>query len=367
MSKEYYDILWISENATADEIKKAYRKKAMDSHPDRHGWDKTKEAEFKKVNEAYATLSDPQKKAHYDRFWNSDFWGGWFSWWFNWWFDANFDISDIFESFFGGWFSSWGAKRKVNEKWEDLELRLNLDFWEAIFGVKKKIKIKKQKICSECSWTGAKKWTEAYTCNTCHWSWQVRKRTQSFFGMIEQTVACDTCHWAWKIIDSPCEKCKGKKRIAEETEKEIEIPAWIENGMSIKLKWEWNEWVNGKNGDLYLAFSVPNTFEWLTRDWDDLHFELIIDPIEATLWVKKKEKIPLIWERIIEIKTWAQYWDTLKFKWDWVKNVSRDIKWDLYIHLKIVISTTLSKKERELYEELAKEKWIEFHKKWLFW
>lgn len=365
MAQDFYDLLWVSKNSTSDEIKKAYRKKAMELHPDRHWWDKQKEEEFKKINEAYSVIWDPQKKANYDKFWSAEWmWWG-FSWW---WFNADFDISDIFESFFWWQFNSWNqSRRKASENWEDLEMNFKLDFSEAIFGWKRQLKYDKKIICDICAWTWAKSWTKPNVCPTCHWTWQVKRRTQSFFWVIEQASACPTCHWSGQTIENPCEKCKWHKRIDKKIEKEIDIPAWIDDWMSIKLKGEWNEWANWKNWDLYITFRVPDSFEWLNREDDNLHYELFIDPIEAVIWSKSKKKIPLLWERLVEIKPWTQNEEILRFKWDWVKNISRDQKWDLFIHLKIKIPTHLSKKERELYEELAREKWIDHaDHKWLF-
>ena len=359
MSDNYYDLLWIDKNSSADDIKKAYRKKAMELHPDRHGWDKWKEAQFKKINEAYAVLWDAQKKAHYDRFWSTEWmWGFWQGQGGFWW--ADFDISDIFESFFGWGFNTWWwTRRKKDESGEDLEMNVKLDFSEAIFGGKKTLKYEKKAVCEVCRWSGAKPWTQSKTCSTCNWSGQVKRRTQSFFWVIEQASVCPTCNWAGAIIENPCTDCHWKKRVNKKVEKEIEIPAWIDDGMTIKLKWEWNDGTNGRNWDLYVTFWVPESFEWLKRDEDNLHFDLNIDPVEAVLGSKRKEKIPLLGDRSVEIKAWTQDGDIIKFKWDWVKNVSRDIKWDLFLHVIIKVPTHLSKKERELYEEIAKEKWIE--------
>lgn len=369
MVDNYYDTLGISKDANGEEIKKAYRKKAMESHPDRHGGDKEKEAQFKKINEAYQTLSDPQKKAHYDRFWTSE-WMWWFPWqWFGGQgFDMNFDISDIFESFFNWGFGGWQKGKKKAESWEDIELAIKLDFSEAILWVKKKVSYEKMAICDECSWSWAKKWTTIKTCNFCHWGWYVKRRTQSFFWAIEQTVVCENCHWTGEIIEEKCLKCHWSRRIRARIEKEIDVPAWIDDGMTLKLKWEWSEWIWSKSWDLYIIFRVPQKFEWLRRDGNNLSYDLVIDPVEAILWSKRKIKFPILWERIIEIKPWAQSSDILKFRWDWVKDVSRDLKWDLFIKIEIKIPTNLSKKERELYEQIAKEKWIEYSdSKWIFW
>lgn len=366
MSTNFYDILWVAKDASQEDIKKAYRKKAMELHPDRHAWDKQKEAEFKKVNEAYWVLWDEQKRSNYDRFWSAEWMWGFGQWWFSWWVD--FDISDIFESFFWWWFNSGWNRRKKDESWEDLEMNMKLSFEEAIFWTKKEIKYDKKVICDVCSWSWAKPWSKITQCQTCHWTWQIRKRTQSFFWTIEQAAVCPTCNWSWNIIETPCEKCNWHKKIIEKVVKEIEIPAWIDDWMSIKLRWEWNEGLNSRHWDLYITFKVPSSFEWLKRDWDNLHFNLDIDPIEAILWSKSKRKIPILWERIIEIKPWTQHLEILKFKWDWVKNISKDMKWDLLLHININIPTSLSKKERELYELIAKEKWIEHaDHKWFFW
>lgn len=368
MAENYYDILWVQKNATDEELKKAYRKLAMQYHPDRTGWDKESEAKFKKVNEAYSVLSDSKKRANYDRFWSAE-WFGW--WWFSgWWYDMNFDFSDlgdIFEWIFGGWFS-WGSRRRDTgpKKWENIEIEIKVDLTQSYSWWKKKIKFKKKIICDGCSWSWAKAWTNPKTCTTCSWTWKVRRATQTIFGYMEQTWVCPDCNWNWTIIEHKCEKCNWQKRIIIEVEKEIDIPAWIDNGMSIKFREEWHEWLGGK-WDLYIIFSVTNHFEWLSRDWANLYYELEIDPIEAIVWTKKKIKLPIIWERIIEITSWTQYWKVIKLKNDWLSHIGKETKWDLYITLKIKIPTNLSKREKELYSELAKEKEIEIHDhKWFF-
>ncbi|MDD2487344.1 MAG: J domain-containing protein [Candidatus Gracilibacteria bacterium] len=364
MPENYYDILGIPKDANAEDIKKAYRKKAMESHPDRHGGDKEKEAQFKKINEAYQTLSDAQKKAHYDRFGSTEGMGqGGFGQGFSGQgFDANFDISDIFESFFGGGgFGGGGqSKRKKNESGEDIEIEVKLDFSEAVLGTKRKVSYEKMILCSECSGSGAKKGTSPKTCNSCHGNGYVKKRTQSFFGVIEQTVVCDVCHGNGQIIEEKCGSCNGNKRIRTKMEKEIDVPAGIDDGMTLKLKGEGGVGVNSKSGDLYIVFRVPQKLEGMKRDGVNLNYDLVIDPIEAILGSKRKIKFPILGERTIEIKPGTQNSDMLKFKGDGVKDVSRDFKGDLFVKIDIKIPTSISKKERELYEQIAKEKGIDF-------
>lgn len=371
MPENYYDILWIPKNAWEEEIKKAYRKLAMQHHPDRTWWDKESEKKFKKINEAYSVLWDTKKRANYDKFGNADGFSGfsWWNsgWWFNW-FDVNFDFGDIFEGFesFFWWSRRWWSARK-DIKWEDIEIRINLDLKDSFITSKRKIRFKKKMLCDECNWTWAKKWTSPKTCTTCNWNGYVKRRSQTIFGLMEQNSICSDCSWTWNIITEKCIKCVWQKRIIVETEKEIEIPAWIDNWMTLKFRWEWSEWVSHINWDLYITFSIKNTYEWLIRKDYDLYYNLEIDPVEAILWTKKKMKLPILWDRIIEISPWTQYDKVIKFRNDWVPNIWRDTKWDLFITLKIKIPTTLTKKERELYEQIAKERNIEHaDHRWIF-
>lgn len=166
MAYEFYALLEVSRDAGTDELKRAYRKKAMEYHPDRHGGDKEKEKLFKEINEAYATLSDPQKRAHYDRFGTTDMGGGFGG---GGGFQGNVDFSDIFESFFGGGFQGGGARRRSSGiEGEDIEVRVKLDFAEALSGTKKTVSYSRKTACSECTGTGAKKGTEPKECPECH-------------------------------------------------------------------------------------------------------------------------------------------------------------------------------------------------------
>lgn len=148
-----------------------------------------------------------------------------------------------------------------------------------------------------------------------------------------------------------------RKRKLVKKEIEVDIPAWIDNWMIIKITWEWNHWVWTKaHGDLYIRFNVRLEEKGLKRDWNDLYYDLEVDVIEAILGTKKEINIPVIWKRTIEIKAGTQPNTTLKVSWDWVKHINTDKKWDLLINISIKIPKKLSKKERELYEDIAKEK-----------
>ena len=351
MQINYYEVLQIEKTATKEEIKKAYRKLAMKYHPDRASDENKKEyeAEFKKINEAYAILSDDSKRQQYDTF-GRVWWNSWFSWG---WFDV--DLWDIFSEFFGGWFS-WRQKARTEFPWEDLEEMIDIDLKTSIYWWKKKIKIKKRVSCKKCDWAG---WEWKKTCAKCNGRWQVTYTTQSMFWVIQQTWTCDVCGWTWETFEKICEVCHGTKRVLETKEIDLDIPAWIDNWMVIKLEWEGNDWVWTKQAwSLYVKFRVNLEEKKLKRRWVDLYYSIEIDVVEAVLWTKKEINIPVIWKRTIDIKSGTQPWEILQISWDWVKHIDSDKKGDLYITLNIKIPKKLSKEEKELYLDIAQEKKI---------
>jgi len=369
MEFEYYSILEIEKTASDDEIKKAYRRKAMKYHPDRAPGDKKEEyeKEFKKINEAYQTLSDSSKRKQYDMFWKSGwgasgFWAGWF------WGGVDVDLWDIFEQFFGGnsgWFWGWSRRRSTEQVWEDLEQIIDIDLKTSIYGGKQKVKVKKRVSCKKCKWVG---WEWKKTCERCNGRGQVTYTTQSIFGTIQQTWTCDVCNWTWESFEKVCETCSWTKRVIDTKEIDLDIPAGIDNGMVIKLEWEGNDWVWTKQAwNLYLKFKVKLEEKGLKRKGSDLFYELEIDVVEAVLWTKKEISISVIWKRTIEINSGTQSGDILEISGDWVKYIDNDRKWNLYITLNVKIPKKLGKKEKELYQEIAKEKKINVNNhKWIF-
>jgi len=338
----------------------------MKYHPDRAPEWKKKEYEekFKEIWEAYNTLSDEQKRKQYDMY--GSVWGTWGFWW-GWFGGVDVDLWDIFEQFFG-WAGGgfWHTrKRSTQRRWEDLEEIIDLDLKTSIYWGKQKIKLNKLVVCPDCKgeWGEGKK-----TCPDCHWTGQVTYTRQSLFGVIQQTAACEKCHATWEIFEKVCEKCNWEKRIRDTKELDLDIPAGIDNGMVIKLEWEWNDWVWTKaSGDLYIKFRVNTEEKKLKRKWVNLYYEIEVDVVEAVLGTKKEISIPVIWKRTIEIPNGTQAWTILKITWDWVKYIDKDNKWDLFITINIKIPKKLGKKEKELYLEIAKEKKINVNNhKWIF-
>ena len=235
MAYEYYELLGVSQDASPEELKKAYRKKAMEHHPDRHNGDKSKEAEFKKINEAYAVLSDAQKRSAYDNAGGrSDFasgFGGGSP------FGEGFDFSDIFESFFSGGFQQGGGRQR-KEVGEDIETEISATFEEIVLGGKRTITYDRMETCVDCGGTGAASKDDITTCPDCAGHGRVRQRTQTIFGTMEQTIACPKCQGTGKIVKNPCKSCDGKRYKRARVEKEVDIPAGIEDGMTIKIRGE---------------------------------------------------------------------------------------------------------------------------------
>ena len=361
MAKEFYEILEISETATETEIKKAYRKKAMEFHPDRNPGNAEAEAKFKKINEAYATLSDPQKKANYDRFGSADGMGGFggFGGGFQGGFDPS-DFGDIFSSFFGGGFG--GGRRHRADVGEDIEIRMKISLEDAIRGVTRKVEFERNISCETCHGKGG----DTETCSHCNGSGHVRERMQTVFGVMEQTRTCGECHGTGEKIIHECKTCHGSGKISEKTEKVVEVPRGIEDGMSVKIRDEGHRGRDG-NGDLYINFSVPNEEGGLKRQGTNLHYNVEISPAEAALGTKRMIMIPILGKKELDIRAGTQPNEEIIFKGEGLQSLEYHSKaGNLIIHLIVDIPKRLSADQKKLYEALLiaeggkpKKGWLE--------
>jgi len=335
----------------------------MKYHPDRNAWNKNSEAKFKEINEAYSILSNDSKRQQYDTFWTAN-WAWWFWWWASW-FNVDVDLWDIFSSFFGwwAWNNTWTNSGVM--KWEDLEYNMRIDLKTSIFGWKQNITFNKEAYCQKCEW---KWWSGESSCSKCNWTWTLTYTQQSIFWTIQQKWVCDKCNWSWEWFEKICDICRATKRNRIKKDIEIDIPAGIDSWMVIKLTWEWNDWIWTKaSWDLYVKFSVILEEKWLERESVDLYYNIEIDVIEAILWTKKDINIPILGKRQIEIKSWTNDSSIIKIIWDWVKHIDSERKWNLFIKLNVIIAKKITRIERELYEEIAKEKKINVNnKKWIF-
>ena len=283
--RDYYEVLGLQKGADDASIKKAYRSLAKKYHPDMNQGDSEAEAKFKEVNEAYAVLSDAEKKAQYDQFGHAAFepgagaggagFGG---------FSDFGDIGDIFGSFFGGGFGGSSARRaNAPTRGEDVSVRVTIGFEDAVFGTKKDVSFNKIQKCPDCSGSGAAKGTSAETCSTCGGSGQ-RRITQRLGGMaFQSTTTCDKCRGTGKIIKNPCQNCRGTGYIKINKKLSVSTPAGIDDGERIALR---SQGCDGRNGgpagDLIITVYVKphNIFE---RDGYNLYCEVPITVAEATL------------------------------------------------------------------------------------
>ena len=281
---DYYDILGVSKEASADEIKKAFRKKAIEHHPDRGG----DEAKFKELNEAYEVLKDPEKRKRYDQFGHAGvgndpggsyggFGGGGQS--------MNFDfgdlgLGDIFNSFFGG---GGGQQRQQRpSQGQDVETNIDITFEQAVFGTDVELKLNLQAKCEHCEGTTVEPGYELKTCDQCNGSGQIVTVSRTIFGNIQKAAICPKCHGAGKIPEKVCTVCKGRGTQVKTMKIALKIPAGIEDGSVIRLRERGQAIANGPNGDLYVNVRVK-AHKRFTREGDLILSQEHVGMIEATL------------------------------------------------------------------------------------
>ncbi len=278
--RDYYEVLGVDKNASADEIKRAYRQLAKKYHPDMNPGDAEAEAKFKEVNEAYAVLSDEEKKQKYDQYGHAAFdpsaGGGGFGGGFE-----GFDFSDIFSSFFGG--STRTQTRNSPVEGDDILTRVTLSFEEAAFGCKKEVNFARVEGCSDCGATGAAKGTKPENCSTCRGRGYVTVQQQTLFGYTQSQRSCSACRGTGKIVKTPCKNCNGKGYVRVNKRLDVSFPAGIDDMQRVILRGQGSAGRNGgPNGDLVIEVRVK-THDVFTREGNDLYCEIPITFVEAAL------------------------------------------------------------------------------------
>ena len=347
MKEDFYDILGISKSATAAEIKKAYRKKAIEFHPDKNPGDSVAEENFKKAAEAYEILSDPNKKARYDQYGHQAFengggGGGGF---------GGMNMDDIFSQFgdifggggFGGGGFGGGGQRRA--KGSNMRIRVKLTLEEIAEGVEKKIKVKR-KIQA--------KGTTYKTCSTCNGSGQVVRITNTILGRMQTAAPCNACGGSGQQIDKKPSGADAQGLIVEEETVSIKIPAGVQDGMQLKVSGKGNEAPgNGIAGDLLVAIEELEHNE-LQREGDNLHYDLYVSISDAVLGTSKE--IQTVTGKVrIKIEEGVQSGKILRLRGKGIPSLNGYGKGDLLVHVNVWTPKTLTKEQRDFFEKMKED------------
>ncbi|MEX1217790.1 MAG: molecular chaperone DnaJ [Acidimicrobiales bacterium] len=345
---DFYELLQVSRGATAEEIKRAYRQRARQLHPDANPGDSRSEAEFKEVARAYETLSDPQRRQHYDMYGEagpqggSPFGGG-----------GGGGLGDIFDMFFNGGspFTS-GGSTSGPPRGSDVEAILDLEFTEAVFGCEATVSVRSAVSCAECEGTGANAASGPVTCSECGGAGQVRRVRQSILGQMVTAGPCGRCGGFGTIIERPCSACAGEGRHLEDCSYDVDVPAGVETGTRMRLSGRGAVGPrNGAAGDLFVHLRVAPHDRFVRRD-NDLIAELLIAFTQATLGAQ----IPfetLDGEEIIPVEPGTKSGSVLRFRGKGVPHLQSRGRGDLLVQLLIETPEDLDEEQRALLEKLA--------------
>jgi len=350
--RDYYEVLGVSREAGPEEIKKAYRRLARQYHPDLNPGNKETEEKFKEIQEAYDVLSDPQKRATYDRFGHQEEvfqgFGG---------FDGmrgfTSGIEDIFDAFFGGGFST-GRRRSESgpKRGADLRYDLEITLEEAVKGKNTFIRLHRLEHCPECGGSGAKDGSSPVTCQACNGTGQQQFVRNTAFGSFVSVKTCTACHGEGRIIKEPCPMCRGEGRVSRERKIEVKLPAGLDNGTKIRMAGEGEAGTKGgPPGDLYIVIFV-RPHEFFTRQGNDLLCEVPISFVHAALG--GEIEIPTIDGRTtLRIPEGTQPDTVLRLKGKGVPNVRGFGKGDQLVKIKVEIPRRLNTKQKKLLRDFA--------------
>lgn len=358
MKRDYYEILGVDKNADEGTIKKAYRKVAMQYHPDRNPDDKSAEEKFKEAAEAYEVLSDANKKARYDRYGHAgvENMGGGFS-------GGSMNMEDIFqhfgdvfgdggspfESFFGG--QGGSRSRSGGQKGSNLRIKVALTLEEIESGVTKKIKVKKQVTCKTCSGSGAKDRNSVSTCGTCQGSGYVRQIKNTFLGQMQTTVVCPKCSGSGKSITAVCGTCRGDGRTMDEELIEIEIPAGVQEGMQLSMRGKGNAGQSGgPAGDLLINIE-EKPHEQFSRDGMNVVYDLFVNFADASLGTNAE--VPTLSGNVkVKIPAGTQAGKIFRLKGKGLPSLQQYGKGDQLINVNIWTPKILTAEETAMLEKM---------------
>jgi len=346
--RDYYEVLGVSRSASADDLKSAFRRLARQYHPDVSD-DPNAEEKFKEINEAYAVLSDSDKRAAYDRYGHAgvntqgmpDF--------------TNIDLSDILEGIFGfGGFGGMGGRRSRNgpRRGADLSSRIKLTFEEAAFGAEKEVQITRDETCQTCQGSGAKPGTSPDTCPNCNGQGEVRQVHQTLLGSMVQVVSCPRCNGRGEVIETPCPACNGRGLERKTISKMVTIPPGVSSGVQIRLAGEGQPGTNsGPHGNFYLEIEVEN-HDFFRRKGDDILLDLDINIAQAVLG--DEIKVPTLnGDVALRIPPGTQPGKIFRLRDRGIPHLRGSGRGDELVTVSIQIPSKLTADQRELFEKLA--------------
>ena len=354
--RDYYEVLGIQKGASEDEIKKAFRKKARENHPDLHPDDPSYVEKFQEINEANEVLSDPEKRTRYDQFGHAgvdpnygggggmDGFGG---------MGGFGDMSDILESIFGG-FGGFGGSSRSNvnapRRGSDIQESVTINFMDACSGKKQEVKLFRMAVCEACHGTGADSGTTAEICPDCQGRGSVKTTQRTPFGAISSTKPCPHCGGKGKIVKNPCIKCRGVGRVRVQKTVNVDIPAGIDDGQTIRLSGQGDCGINGgPAGDLLLNISVRN-HPLFNREGYDIHCDIPVTYMDAVLGAEIT--VPTIDGDVkYNIAEGTQNGTVFRLKGKGIKKVNRAERGNQYVKIYVEVPKNLTKKQKDLLRE----------------
>lgn len=360
MSKrDYYDVLGVSKTATADEIKKAYRKLARQYHPDVNKDNPDAAEKFKECSEAYSVLSDETKRAQYDQFGHAAFengggagagaggFGG---------FGGAGGMEDIFDMFFGGQgrggFGSSRRSKNGPQRGADLRLDLEITFEEAAFGVEKEVRLNREDTCDHCQGSGAEPGSEIEVCPDCHGTGEIQFTQNTMFGQMVNVRPCARCHGEGKIFKNPCKVCGGSGRLKKEKKLKVKIPAGVDTDSRLRVSGEGEAGLRGgSKGDLYVYLYVkPHKF--FERDGTTILCEVPINIVQATLGAEIK--VPTLDGQVVmKVPEGTQPGKVLRLKGKGIASLRNGVRGDQLVTIKVVVPTKLTDKQKDSLKKFA--------------
>lgn len=354
MSKrDYYDVLGVSKSATADELKKAYRKLARQYHPDVNKDNPDAAEKFKECSEAYSVLSDETKRAQYDQFGHAAFEngggpgaGG---------FGGAAGMEDIFDMFFGGGRGGFGGGRRPKsgpQRGADLRLDLEISFEEAAFGVEKEVRVTREDTCDHCEGTGAESGSESEVCPDCHGTGEIQFTQNTMFGQMVNVRPCSRCGGQGRIIKNPCKLCGGAGRFKKDKKLKVKIPAGVDTDSRLRVSGEGEAGLRGgSRGDLYVYLYVkPHKF--FEREGTTVLCEVPINIVQATLGAEIK--VPTLDGQVVmKVPEGTQPGKILRLKGKGIASLRNGARGDQLVTIKVVVPTKLNDKQKDALKKFA--------------